>query len=105
MNNKSKGEIMKAKEQTTYPECYLYVQEERSGESWVMEIGMEEPLDLRGLIERWVKEQYGTELELDGKIMPKLSGDYYARIMTDGRPPESVVCWQGGGFYLKHAGE
>ncbi len=42
------------------------------------------------------------EFRLDGDLMPKLNGDYYARIMTDGRPPESVVCWSSGGFYLKH---
>ena len=27
--------------------------------------------------------------------------DYYATIITDGRPPDSVIVWNSGGFYLK----
>lgn len=58
-------------------------------------------LDLRTQIAKWVRKEYGGELVLDGKLMPGLDGHYYARIMTDGRPPDSIVCWQSGGFYLK----
>jgi len=46
-------------------------------------------------------ENFGGELMLDGELMPRLAGEYYARIMTDGRPADSVICWESGGFYLK----
>ena len=58
-------------------------------------------LNLKRQIKRWVKKEFGGELRLSGEIMPKLDGDYYGKIMTDGRPPDSVVCWDGGGFYLE----
>ena len=85
----------------TYPDCYLHVRESRSGEEWIVPIGPRTHLNLKELVRRWCKRTFDCQLQLDGEIMPKLEGDYYARIMTDGRPPDSVVCWTGGGFYLK----
>jgi len=84
----------------TYPETYLHVYECRSGETWICPIRANAHLNLKRLIQKWAKKEFGGELKLNGEIMPKIEGDYYARIMTDGRPPESVVCWTGGGFYL-----
>ena len=86
---------------TTYPDCYLHVTECRSGETFIMPLRGNASLDLTHQVKRWVKQEFGGELRLDGEIMPKLEGDYYAKIMTDGRPPDSVICWDGGGFYLK----
>lgn len=68
---------------------------------WIRPIRGNALIDLRTNIKRWVKEQFCGELKLDGKLMPKLSGDYYGKVMTDGRAPDSVVCWESGGFYLK----
>ncbi len=85
----------------TYPETYLHVTECRSGETWIRPMRGNSVLDLKTQIKKWVKEQFSGELALDGQIMSKLDGDYYAKIMTDGRSPDSVICWQGGGFYLK----
>jgi len=87
--------------ETTYPDCYLHVREARSGQEWIRPIGDNEPLDLKEQINQWAKEEFCGELQLDPPIMPKLDGDYYGRIMTDGRSPDSIVCWTGGGFYLK----
>lgn len=87
--------------ETKYPDAYLHVEHCHSGETWIVPIQDGEPLDLTRNVEAWAKNQFGGELELDGKIMPKLSGDYYAKVMCDGRPPDSVACWQAGGFYLK----
>jgi len=84
-----------------YPDCYLYVEECGSGETFIQSIRGNEKLNLRNLVKKWIKKQFANELTLDGDLIPKLSGDYYARIMTNGRPPESVVCWTSGGFYLK----
>lgn len=92
---------MKTENKTEYPDTYLHVVECRSGETWIVPIGDNDTINLRDNVEAWVRVQYDGELEIDGSMMPKLDGDYYARIMTDGRPPESVVCWDGGGFYLK----
>ena len=86
------------------PECYLHVTECRSGETWVLPIRGNGLLDLRHQIARWTRQEFDGELVIDGKLMPKLDGDYYGKIMTDGRPPDSVVCWDGGGFYLKEQG-
>lgn len=85
----------------TYPDCYLHVIECRSGQEWIMPIEGETTLDLEARIQDWTAQEFDEELELDGEIMPKLEGDYYAKIMTDGRAPDSVVCWTSGGFYLK----
>ncbi len=83
-----------------YPDCYLHVTDCRSGETFIHPIGDSDTLDLKTHIEKWIKGNYGNEAKLDGNIMQKLSGDYYAKIMTDGRSPDSIVCWSGGGFYL-----
>lgn len=84
-----------------YPNCYLHVTECRSGETFIMPLRGNSLLDLRHQVKKWVKQQFCGELRLSGKIMPKLEGEYYGKIMTDGRPPDSVVCWEGGGFYLE----
>ena len=87
----------------TYPETYLHVRECRSGREWVQEIRPRQTLNLRRRVAEWVRAEFGGELVLDGELMPRLDGEFYARIMTDGREPESVICWDGGGFYLKAA--
>jgi hypothetical protein len=83
------------------PDCYLHVRECRSGQEWILPIHGNAKLDLRKRVAQWAKQEFGGELKLDGEIMPKLEGDYYARIINDGRPPDSVVCWTAGGFFLK----
>lgn len=86
---------------TEYPETYLHVREMRSGKEWIMPMRSNSLLDLRHQIKKWIKQQFGKgEMFLDGKIMPKLEGDYYGKIMTDNRPPDSVISWTSGGFYL-----
>ena len=82
-------------------DCYMVVRECRSGQEWVRPVRKREKVDLEALIRKWAKEEFDGELRLDGKLMPRLEGDYYARIITDGRPPDLVVVWASGGFYLK----
>jgi len=86
---------------TKYPDCYLHVTECRSGETWVVPMRGNSSLDLKYQVKKWIKSQFCGERFLDGDLMPKLDGEFYAKIMTDGRPPESVVCWDGGGFFIK----
>jgi hypothetical protein len=90
------------KYKNNWPECYLHVSEARSGEEWIMPLRGNSILDLKKQIKNWLKKEFSGEFVLDGNIMPRLKGDYYAKIMTDNRPPDSAVCWQGGGFYLTH---
>jgi len=86
---------------TKYPDCYLHIREERSGEEFIKPLRGNSSLDIKKQVKNWIKKQFAGEFVLDGELMPKLSGDYYAKIMTDGRPPDSVVCWTSGGFFLK----
>jgi len=85
------------------PPQYLHVRECRSREEWVIPIAEDTPLNLKALVAEWVENEYSGEMALDGELTPGLDGDYYARIILDGRAPDSVVCWTGGGFYLSPA--
>ena len=83
-----------------WPDAYLHVKNCRSGEEYAMRITARAKLDLTRLVKRWIQREFGGELRLDGKIMPRLEGEFYAQIMTDGRPPDSVVVWDSGGFFI-----
>lgn len=92
---------MKEIKETKYPDCYLHVEECRNGGTWIMPLRGNSIMDLKKQVKNWIKKEYRGEFVLDGNLMPRLQGDYYAKIMTDGRPPDSVVCWESGGFYLR----
>jgi len=81
---------------------YLHVEEMRSGQTWIVPLKPSHSLNIKTRIKDWVKKEFGGELRLGGEPMPRLQGDYYAKIITDGRPPDSVVVWDSGGFYLTH---
>lgn len=87
-------------EQQKYPNQYLCVRDERSGQEWIMPITDSQPLDLTELFQQWVEAEFSGELDLDSEPQ-RVGGDYWAQIITDGRPPDSVVVWDSGGFYLK----
>ncbi len=91
-------------DEVTYPDCYLHVTECASGQTWIVPIRGNGSIDCRTQVAKWVKREWSGELAIDGQLMPRLDGDYYAKIITDGRPPESAVVWDSGGFYLKTAG-
>lgn len=85
-----------------YPDQYLHVRDERSGQEWVVPITARQKLDLATRVREWVKAEFGGELRLNGDPAIGLGAcEYYARIITDGRPPDSVVVWDSGGFYLR----
>lgn len=87
----------------TYPEQYLHIRDNRSGEEYLVPFEADEPMALEAMTDRWIAEHSGGELVRDGAMTRSIDGDYYARIMTDGRSPESVCCWDGAGFYLTGA--
>lgn len=82
-------------------DCYLHVEHCQSGETYIQEIKPNWTLGLKTRVKYWLKTEFSGELALDGELMPSLQGEYYARIMTDNRQPDSIVCWTAGGFYTK----
>jgi hypothetical protein len=86
-----------------YPDCYLYIVEEKTGQTWIAEIKGKTKLDLKKRIKAWIKSEYGGEIVLDGDIVSNGSGicDYTGTIFTDHNPPDPVVCWDSCGFFLK----
>jgi hypothetical protein len=85
---------------TEYPENYLHVTECRSGTTWIMPLRGNASLDLKKQVRTFVRLNWGGELYVLPGFMPRFDGDYYGKIMMDGRHPDSVVCWEGAGFYL-----
>ena len=84
-----------------YPDQYLHVRECCGTQEWVMPISSRTKLDLEKLIRKWIKQELGDDVKLDGSAIPRIDAYYYARIMTDGDRPESLRCYDGGGFYTK----
>jgi len=83
-----------------YPDFYLHVLECRSGETWIMPLRGSDKMDLIRHTRRWIKQEFRGELFLDPPMQPGLEGDFYAKLMTDSRPPDSCICWEGAGFWL-----
>ena len=82
-----------------FPKQYLHVRCCRTGQEWIRPLRGNSLMDLATQIRKWVKEEFGGELFLDGKIQPRLEGDYYAQLFIDGRAPDES-CWESGGFWL-----
>ena len=80
---------------------YLHVYDCRTGEDYFTEIEDDESLDIEEQVLNWVEARFSGELLMDSSIMHGLEGDFYATIKTDFTSPDSVICWSGGGFYLK----
>jgi len=84
-----------------YLDQYLHITHCQSGETHIVPLDEDTPLDIDALVDKWIEQTYCGELERDGELTPGLDGEYYAAIYTDGRSPESVVVWSSGGFYTK----
>lgn len=87
-----------------YPKQYLHVRENRSGQEWIVPFRSNAHLDIEKMCKKWVKEEFFGELAVDLPFCDgpeKSCSDYYARIITDGRPPDSVVCWDSTGFFIR----
>jgi len=84
--------------QQTYPDQYLHVRECSSGQEWIVPIAANAHLDIEKRVREWVKREFCGELRVTG-FQPRLEGQYYATIITDGRPPDSVVVWSSAGFW------
>jgi len=88
-------------ESVTYPETYLHVLECRSGQEWIVPLRGNDSLNLEHQVKKWIRQEFDGAYRLSGDLMPKLDGDYYAQLKTDGEPPSSCRCWDSGGFYLE----
>ena len=87
---------------TLLPNDYLHIIENRSGQSWVVPISDDTPLDIEELIKNWIETEYSGYCVLNGDIDSDHIGcaEYSARILLDGAKLDSVICWQSAGFYL-----
>lgn len=88
---------------TTAPfENYLIITENRSGETWTMQIKDDELLDIDELVIRFVGEQFDGELEVVEIDHSRTCScaDYYAQIKLNNEAPESIVCWESAGFWI-----
>ena len=87
-------------------QAYLLVTD-KEGEESVMEIKDDEPLDLEALIRKWIEKEVGDSFCLSEPFNSsnKIYGDYYAVIITDWRPKDSLVVWEGSYFFMEYCGE
>lgn len=88
----------------TYPNQYLHVLENRSGQEWIMPLTARASLSVERQVRRWIKQEHDGQLVLEPPFVTgtgKSCVDYYARIITDGRPPDTVICWDSVGFFLR----
>ena len=83
-----------------YPKWYLHVRECRSGEEWIRPLLGNCIVDLRYQLKKWIRDEFVGQYRMDGDLMARLEGDYYAQIKREREPPESIGCWESGGFYL-----
>lgn len=83
------------------PETYLLVECMSTGEQWIQPIHGRKTLNIKLRIKEWILNEFCGEAELDGKLDLRLSGEYCAKIITDSRPIDSIICSGSAGFYLK----
>ena len=86
----------------TYPDQYLLITDNQSGEDKIYPLSARVKLDLKLRIKVALKEEYCGEIALDGDLIPAgHGGDYYAAIITDGRSPEDSIVWESAEFFTK----
>lgn len=83
---------------------YLLVTNDKEGTDSVMAISDDELLDLEALIIKWIQREYGESCSLCQPFdsSNKIFGDYYAAIITDWRPKDTVVIWEGAYFFVNY---
>lgn len=81
---------------------YLLVTNDKEDTHSVMEIKDDELLDLEALITKWIQCKFGESCSLCQPFdsSNKIFGDYYAAIITDWRPKNTVVIWEGAYFFV-----
>lgn len=86
-----------------YPDQYLLVTENRSGEQWIDPIRSNAKLDLETCLRRWAKKHFGSDTLIKIEVANHNFGglDYHACIITDGRPPDSVVVWTAKDVHIE----
>jgi hypothetical protein len=85
------------------PEQYLLVTENGSGDRWVMPLSSRAALDVQRQSIRFVKKNWSGDLMIERPFATgpdKSHAHYYAVIITDGHPIDSVVVWESVGFYV-----
>ena len=83
------------------PEVYLLIRDCRSDELTKIPLKNNAKLDLKYQIKKWIKRYFQNAAVLNGELMPKVEGDYYAKLITDGRPIDTNVVWDSAGFFVR----
>jgi hypothetical protein len=85
-----------------YPEQYLHVYHNQSGEEFVVPIADDTLLDIEKLCSDWAESHFCGEANPEFAYGPESAClEYYARIITDGRSPDSCICWTSVGFSME----
>ena len=82
----------------TYPEQYLLITDNGSGENTIIELGVNALLDLETLVTDYF-DALGFSVSIQTGI-GKHACDYYAAIKTDGAHPDSVRVWDSCGVFI-----
>lgn len=90
-----------------YPDQYLLVTENQSGEQWIYPIRANAKLCLETLVKRWAKQHFGLDTPINTPIRVEVANhsfgglSHHAAIITDGRPPDSVVVWTSKDVHIE----
>jgi hypothetical protein len=83
---------------TTYPEVYLLITDNGSGENTIIELGVNALLDIETLVTNYF-DALGISVSIETGI-GKDYCDYYAAIKTDGAHPDDVRVWDSCGVFI-----
>ena len=83
---------------TTYPEQYLLITNNGSGENTIIELGVNALLDIETLVTEYFDE-LGVSVSIETGI-GKYACDYYAAIKTDGAHPDDVRVLDSCGVFI-----
>ena len=83
---------------TTYPEVYLLITDNGSGEDTIIDLGVNALLDVETLVTDYF-DALGVSVSIETGI-GKYACDYYAAIKTDGAHPDDVRVWDSCGVFI-----
>ncbi len=84
-----------------YPDQYLYVEHNASGEKWIMPLSPRRSLDIKKLTREFVDlECLRPDDDIISWANNSFSGEYSVAIITDGRHPFGGIVWTSNSFYF-----
>jgi len=84
------------------PECYCFLENNRSGEKWFKPIFGRQMPDVVVQGKKMIRALYSDYIVNIGVQKPSIgTGDYTATVYTDGRKPNCGVCWGSADMFIK----